>query len=390
VSGPRDPSAAAPRLDFQPIQRLLYGPGRLAELGDLARGLGFRRCLLVTDPGIVRAGHVDLALASLSRAGIDAVTFSEVEENPTTLHVEKALEAARAHRIDSIVGLGGGSAMDCSKGANFLFSNGGRMQDYWGIGKADKPMLPAIGIPTTAGTGSEAQSFALISDPATHQKMACGDVKAAFRAAILDPQVTLSMPFEVTAATGMDAISHALESFVTTRRNPISRAFSREAWRLLAGNFEAVLESPSDLDARAAMLLGASLAGMAIENSMLGAAHALANPLTAHHDVAHGRAIGLLLPHVVRYNSGACAGDYQELVALAAGGDGARSGAERVAALVERLRRRARLPERLSDCGVPEAELPALAEEAARQWTAQFNPRPVTFKDLEEIYRCAF
>ena len=150
-------------------------------------------------------------------------------------------DANCAHELqpDLLVGLGGGSSMDCAKGINFLYTNGGRMQDYWGEGKATQPMLPMIAVPTTAGTGSEAQSFALISDAQTHVKMACGDKKAAFRIAILDPELTLTQPARVTALTGIDAIAHALETYVTQRRNPVSLSFSREAWRLLSAHFRA-------------------------------------------------------------------------------------------------------------------------------------------------------
>ncbi len=203
-----------------------------------------------------------------------------------------------------LVGLGGGSSLDCAKGVNFLYTNGGRMEDYRGLGKATKPFLPLIAVPTTGGTGSEAQSYALIADAKTHMKMACGDKKAACRAAILDPDLTVSMPPMVTAATGIDAISHALETHVTKPRNAISNLFSRNAWRLLAPGFRRVLAEPGDVNARAAMLLGAHLAGGAIENSMLGATHAMANPLSAHFNLTHGIAIGILLPHVIRYNGG--------------------------------------------------------------------------------------
>src|SRR5215470_13270123 len=192
--------------------------------------------------------------------------------------------------------------MDCAKGINFLYSNGGQIQDYWGVGKATKPMLPMIAVPTTAGTGSETQSFALISDSKTHVKMACGDKKASFRVALLDPELTVTQPPRVTALTGIDAVAHALESYVARTRNSASMAFSREAWLLLGGNFAHVIADPKDLDARGGMQLGASFAGLAIENSMLGAAHSLANPLTAEFNIAHGQAVGLMLPHVIRRN----------------------------------------------------------------------------------------
>ena len=157
--------------------------------------------------------------------------FEGVEENPTTAHVEAGLAVAKQFRPDLIVGLGGGSSMDCAKGINFLYSCGGRMQDYWGEGKATGPMLPMIAVPTTAGTGSETQSYALVADAETHVKMACGDKRAAFRAAILDPELTLTQPPRVTALTGIDAIAHAIESYVTKRRNSLSLLFSREAWQ---------------------------------------------------------------------------------------------------------------------------------------------------------------
>ena len=252
------------------------------------------------------------------------------------------------------------------------------MRDYWGFGKAARPMLPMIAIPTTAGTGSEAQSYALISDAATHVKMACGDPKAAFRAAILDPLLTRSQPREVTATAGYDAISHAVESYVTTRRTPASIVFAREAWQLLAANFERVLRDPGDLEARGAMLLGAHYAGIAIENSMLGATHACANPLTAHYGTTHGVAIAALLPHVVRWNRTAAEPLYREL----AGADLAERLADMAGA--------AGLSGRLRDLGVPQDALPALADEAATQWTGRFNPRPFSADGALEIYQSAY
>ena len=331
--------------DFDPRTRVVYGPGTVDRLGELVIENGGSRVLVVTDDGIERAGHVDRVVTSLSASGLDTVVFKDVQPNPTTDDVDLGLTVARQHQIDFLVAVGGGSSMDCAKGINFLLTNGGQMRDYWGVGKATKPMLPLIAIPTTAGTGSEAQSFALIADKTTHVKMACGDKKAACRVAILDPELTLSMPAGVTAATGIDAISHALESYVTTRRNPISQLFARRAWRLLANGFPTVVgpvnrpdtntatseqksstshlkdsngdrflfESDRLLAARGAMLLGSHLAGAAIENSMLGATHALANPLTAHYGITHGLAVGLMLPHVIRFNAAVVMGLYGKL-----------------------------------------------------------------------------
>jgi alcohol dehydrogenase len=379
-----------PSFDYQPLGRVVFETGGLARLGRLARELGASRALLVTDPGLEKAGHPQRALASLRDAGLHAVVFDGVEENPTTKHVEEGLAVARSERIDVLVAVGGGSAMDCAKGINFLFTNGGQMTDYKGSGRATKPMLASIGIPTTAGTGSEAQSFALIADEKTHLKMACGDRKAAFHAVILDPELTVSQPPSVTAITGIDALSHAVESYVTTRRNPLSQTFAREAWRLLERNFETVLRAPDDLESRGAMQLGAHFAGMAIEASMLGACHALANPLTAHYGLTHGVAIGVLLPHVIRFNAsavGALYGDLAHDVGLV-NGDQSAAG-EVLATRITHLMAAAKLPVTLSACGVSPGIFPVLAEEAAEQWTATFNPRPVSEADLLALYEAA-
>lgn len=394
--------------DFQLRTRIVYGEGASARLGELCREYGGARVLLVTDPGIVAAGHAEAGADSIRRAGLEVATFDGVCENPTTREVDAALAVARAARADFLVGLGGGSSMDCAKGVNFLLTNGGRMQDYWGVGKAARPMLPMIAVPATAGTGSEAQSFALISDADTHVKMACGDRKAACRAAVLDPLLTVTCPPKVTAVTGIDAVSHALESFVSRPAGPLSRTFAREAFRLMREALPLVMSDPGDTAARGAMLLGAHLAGASIEASMLGIAHSLANPLTADHHVTHGVAIGLMLPHVLRFNAPVVDDLYAELLppAAAVAFDRARSdhpARDRTAAgtsdhspgtvlanIVETLRGEARLPSRLRDAGVPESALPKLAADALRQWTAQFNPRPVTEADLLELYRCAF
>jgi alcohol dehydrogenase len=376
--------------DFHVPTRVVFGAGSLDRLGELARELGESRVLLVTDPGLEEAGHPQRALASLREAGLEVFLFDAVEQNPTTRHVEAGLAFARPLGIDLIVSVGGGSAMDCAKGINFLLTNGGTMSDYKGFGKAKRPMLPSIGIPTTAGTGSEAQSYALIADEKSHMKMACGDRKAAFHVAILDPEVTVSQPRTVTAVTGIDAFSHALESYVCTKRNPVAQMFAREAWRLLEANLETVLTRPGDIEGRGAMQVGAFLAGTAIENSMLGAAHACANPLTAHYGITHGIAIGILLPHVVRFNAETVGELYADLAEDAGLLDGDVSSAgETLARRITNCLRTAGLPTTLSQCGVSDGILPVLADEANQQWTARFNPRPVTDAELLALYEAA-
>ncbi|WP_395734903.1 iron-containing alcohol dehydrogenase [Prosthecobacter sp.] len=222
--------------DHQPRTRLIYGNGTLARVGELASGLGGTRALVVSDPGIVKAGYVTRAVSFLIDAS--AVQHGVCQrENPSTEDVAACVAVAREFKADIIIGLGGGSSMDTAKGCNFILTNGGRIQDYWGVGKATKPMLPIIAIPTTSGTGSECQSFALISDAVTHVKMACGDPKAAAKVAILDSELTVSQPHRVTVCTGMDALTHALETAVTNKRNAFSSLYSREGFRLCHSGF---------------------------------------------------------------------------------------------------------------------------------------------------------
>ena len=363
--------------EFHPRTRVVFGDGSLSRLGELALELGFRRTLLVADRGLVEAGHVSSTTSHLREAGIAVTGFHEFDANPSSTMVEAGREVAAESEVDSIVALGGGSSLDCAKGINFLFTNGGSMRDYRGFGKATRPMLPSIGIPTTAGTGSEAQSYAIISDAETHVKMACGDPKAAFAIAILDPALTISTPKRVTAVTGFDALSHAVESYVTTKQSPVSDLFALDAWRLLEGHYEQVLMTPQDVTARGAMLIGAHEAGIAIEQSMLGATHACANPLTARYGTAHGLAIAVMLPHVVRFNHQAVGSRYANLH-------------PRLDARLEELRRAGELPTTLRELGVSREDFPALARDAASQWTGTFNPRAFDASAAEKLYALAW
>ena len=374
---------------FEPRTRLVFGEGALNNLGVLAGEFEFTRTLLVADPGLVQVGHAEGAMGVLVEAGVEATLFQDFEADPDSVMVERGFRFAEPLGVDSIIGLGGGSSLDCAKGINFLLTNGGEMKDYRGYGHAQRPMLPMIGIPTTAGTGSEAQSYAVISDSETHLKMACGDPKAAFRVAILDPALTLSQPAQVTAVSGFDAVAHAVETYVSRKRTELSACFSREAWRLLEANYERVLSHPDDIEARGAMQLGAYFAGCAIENSMVGAAHACANPLSARYGTTHGVAIALLLPHVVRWNQPASGDDYSELLNFS----NQNSSKPRVISLSQRLEQLiacGNLPLGLRGLGVRESDLPVMAEEAAQHWTAQFNPRPLDVSGALEVYRCAF
>ena len=371
-------------LPHSPV-RVAFGPGRLEEVGTLAQAEGARRVLLVTDHGLMACGHARRAITALASAGLQVTTFPDVHENPTTRDVQAGVHAATSANIDFIIALGGGSAMDCAKGTNLILTNGGQIADYAGINKASKPLLPLLAIPTTAGTGSEAQSFALISDENTHLKMACGDRRPPAegglrpRIAILDPELMRTVPQHIAATAGIDAIAHAVETAGTRGRTPESSHYAQAAWRNLSAAFESFLADREDAPAAVAMLHGAHFAGIAIELSMLGAAHACANPLTAQFGIAHGAAVGLMLPHVVRFNQAATDNPYSALHDDPQGLQGE----------VDRLGGIAGIPLRLTDYHITAEHLPALAEQAAAQWTAAHNPRPVGRDELLVLYRAA-
>jgi alcohol dehydrogenase len=375
--------------DFYLRTRVVFGEGSFQRLGALSRELGFTRALIVSDAGIVATGLATKAIDLLREAGIESTVFHEFDANPDSAMVEAGRDVAARAGVDAIVALGGGSSLDCAKGINFVLTNGGTMRDYKGHDKAARPMLPMIGVPTTAGTGSDAQSYAIISDPVTHEKMACGAAGAAFRIAILDPVLTVSQPRTLTATVGYDALSHAVESYVTARRTTISDLFAADAWRLLEAHYGRVLADPGDLAARAAMLLGSHQAGIAIEQSMLGATHACANPLTARHGTTHGVAIAVMLPHVVRWNGREVGKRYAELLRIAGRMPGDDPGAE-LAARLDELARLGGMPRTLRELGVAQDGLAVLAADAEKQWTGTFNPRPFNAAAAIELYQAAY
>ncbi len=365
-------------------QRLVFGSGSLSRIGPLATEMGAGRILLVVDPAMLAAGHLERALASLQEAKTKALVFDQVRENPTSRAVEEAASRLDGESFDLIVAVGGGSTMDTAKAVNLLLTNGGRMEDYRGYGKARHDTYPSIGVPTTAGTGSEAQSYAIIARSRDHTKMACGDPGIRFRGVILDPDLLETAPRKVLAAAAADALSHSVESLVSTASHPISRMFSRGSWELLEPNCESAVDGAHQ-EALGQILTGAYVAGMAVEMSMLGAAHACANPLTARYGVRHGCAVALFLPQVIRLNGATADAAYGQLEGI----DAVRP-AEALADRLEGLRTRFRLPGSLAELGVAESSIGEMAAEASRQWTGQFNPVPLTVGAARRIYESVF
>jgi len=374
--------------DFHQRTRFIAGPGVIGKLGSLAVELSAKRVLIVSDPGVVAAGLYQKGLDSLNKYGLNCLGFHDLHENPSTVDVNAGVLVAKQFQPDLLIGLGGGSSMDCAKGINFVYSCGGRMQDYWGKGKATSEMLPMIAVPTTSGTGSESQSYALISDSQTHVKMACGDPRAACRIALLDPELTLTQPARVTALTGIDALTHALETFVTKDRNAISIAYSRAAWHYLSSSFLKVINDPSNLEARSRMQTGACMAGMAIEASMLGAAHALANPLTARFGIAHGQSVGMMMPAVLKANGNdAAVGElYRSLLADIGINVHAHDAGNILADWFSGQLKLAGLKVRLSQLDIDPASIQTLGQDAASQWTASFNPVRYAATEMTRLY----
>jgi alcohol dehydrogenase class IV len=365
--------------------RLISGAGKAAELGDhLPPG----RCLFVTDMIVRQLGLADRALAALAERGIEPIIFDAVEQDPSLATVLAAVAAGE--RATSVVGFGGGSPMDVAKLTAYLLGTGEDVEDLWGVGKATGRRLPLVQVPTTAGTGSEATAVAVIT-VGGGEKRGVNSPPLAADLAILDADLTLTAPHGVTAATGIDAMVHAIEAFTSVRlKNPLSDMLAREALRLLSDNLLRVLDQPQDRTARGAMLLGAHLAGVAFANAPVAAVHALAYPLGGHFHVPHGAANALMLVPVLRHNLHAAMPLYAELGLLLDPGLeplGQQAQAQGFINALETLAAAAGVPQRLSQVGVAPGDLDLLAAEAMKQERLLINnPCPLDQADARRLY----
>jgi alcohol dehydrogenase len=351
------------------------------EVGEHAAGLGIRRALVVTDPGVAASGAVAPALAALAAAGVAAVVWDEVRPDPSSADVARA--ASFAGEIDGVVSIGGGSAMDTAKAVALVVACGGRAEDYVGYGVAAGDLLPHVAVPTTAGTGSEAQSFAILTRDADHVKVAVGHPGLMPRVVLLDARLQRSCPRGATVSAGLDALVHAVEAAVSTAASPAASACAVEALELLWPSLPAVVARPDDLEARAAMALGALKAGAAIEAGMLGAAHATANALSALAGVPHGLAVAMTLPHVVRWVAEGWDG-YGPVVAAVGLSD-----AGAFADAWEGLQRALGAPQTVREWSGSGLDVGALTAVATGQWTARFSPRAVDEAGLRRILTAA-
>ncbi|HZG09218.1 MAG TPA: iron-containing alcohol dehydrogenase [Allosphingosinicella sp.] len=368
--------------------RLSCGDGAAERLAEV---LPPGPCLFVTDAQIRALGLAEPALAALQAGGTEPRIFDAVEADPSQETLLAAVAAAEG--CASVVGFGGGSPMDVAKLAAYLLGSGEDLDTLWGVGNATGRRLPLILVPTTAGTGSEATPVSIITVGATEKK---GVSSAALVAdwAVLDPALTVGLPRGVTAATGIDAMVHAIEAYTSARlKNPMSDLLAREALSLLARNIDRVCEAPSDLDARAAMLLGAHLAGVAFANAPVAGVHALAYPLGGHFHVPHGVSNALMLRHVLGHNMQAAMPLYAELGTLldpALGGLGTQAQAQGFVEAMEAICRRAGVPLRLSEVGVSAGHLDLLAAEAMKQERLLVNnPCAISQADARRLYEAA-
>ncbi|SMC51570.1 iron-containing alcohol dehydrogenase [Rhizobium sp. RU36D] len=379
---------------FNTTKSLICRPGSAADLANsLGQALG-GRLLVVTDPGIRSLGLMDAALASLSAAGLEAHVFDRVEADPSRSTLMAAVTAGHDFGATGVIGFGGGSSLDVAKLAALLLGSDQPLDEAWGVGNAKGPRLPLALVPTTAGTGSEVTPVSIITVEGDEKRGVSSPVILP-DIAVLDADLTLGLPPAITAATGVDAMVHAIEAFTSRspNNNPLSRMLAREALRLLGANIETVCKDGKNRQAREAMLLGSMLAGQAFANSPVAAVHALAYPVGGIFHIPHGLSNALVLPHVLRFNAQVEPGLYDEIAADAFPALG-ETGQGRTTAFIDALvdlSARLGLPPRLRDAGIPEDALPRMAADAMKQQRLLVNnPRPVSEADALDIYRAAW
>lgn len=363
---------------------VVFGRGTLEQLGMRVRAVG-RRALVVTDRGLVAAGLVERCVGLLRDAGVDSVVFDRVEPNPTVAQVEAALEAGSGRHIDVVVSIGGGSAHDCAKMVALVAANGGRVRDFEGSDRAAGPAIPLVAVNTTSGTGADVSRFAVITDTDRKVKMVIADRRVMPQLAVNDPLTTVGMPKPVTMASGLDALTHGVEAFVSTLASDLTDMLALRAVELAAQHLVRVVEHGEDAEAREGMMLGSLYAGMAINSALVGATHALAHSLGAVLDLPHGLCNGILLSHVCAFNYSAAPKRFDRLAHVIGGGADGR----RLPRMLRAIGDRVGLPRGLAALGVTRSQLPALVERALADMTMSTNPRPLTAADVTAIYERA-
>ena len=369
----------------------LMGVGAAKETGQQVKALGGSKALIVTDQGLFKMGVADKIKAQIEAAGVQCVIFPGAEPNPTDKNVHDGLKVYQDNKCDCIVTLGGGSSHDCGKGIG-LVTNGGNIRDYEGINKSTKPMPPFVAINTTAGTASEMTRFCIITNTDTHVKMAIVDWRTTPNIAINDPVLMVGKPPALTAATGMDALTHAVEAYVSTIATPITDACALQAIRLIAKYLRAAVALGSDIEARDAMAYAEYLAGMAFNNASLGYVHAMAHQLGGFYNLPHGVCNAILLPAVEEFNLISNLSRFAD-IAMAMGenieGLSDREAADLAIESIRTLSADIRIPAGLTELGVKEQDFETMAKNAMKDACSFTNPRTATLQDVIGIYRAA-
>lgn len=370
----------------------LMGPGAVSDIGKQSGILGGAKALVVTDKHLIEAGIVNKVTALLGQSNIEFVIYDHVQPNPTVKNVDEGVSLYKEENCDIIIAVGGGSPIDCAKGIGLLLTNGGVINDYEGLDMSEKPMPPFIAVNTTAGTGSEMTRFTIITDTDRHIKMAIVDWHVTPNVSINDPELMVSMPKALTAATGMDALTHSVEAYVSTIATPVTDSAALKAIELISQYLRMAVANGENIEAREKMAYAEFLAGMAFNNASLGYVHAMAHQLGGFYDLPHGVCNAILLPHVARFNMIACPERFVD-IAIAMGenveGLSTMEAADKCLEAIQRLSGDIDIPDGLAGLGVKEDDMPVLADNAMKDACSATNPRSATKEEIIQIFKNA-
>ncbi len=370
----------------------LFGPGCSKEIGAQAKNLGAKKALIVTDEGLYKAGVADIIVNYLNEAGVESYVFAGAEPNPTDKNVHDGVEKYNENGCDFIISLGGGSSHDCAKGIGLVTAGGGHIRDYEGVNKSKVPMTPLVAVNTTAGTASEMTRFCIITNTDTHVKMAIVDWRCTPLIAIDDPRLMVAKPAGLTAATGMDALTHAVEAYVSTAANPITDACAEKAIRMIQQWLRQAVANGDNIEAREAMSYAQYLAGMAFNNASLGYVHAMAHQLGGFYNLPHGVCNAVLLPHVCEFNLIACPERFATIAELLGVNTEGLTVMEAGYVAIEAIRELSHdvgIPSGLTELGVKEEDLAIMATNAQNDACMLTNPRKASHAQVVEIFKSA-
>lgn len=375
---------------FMP-QTSLMGSGCLADAGEQVKTLGFKKALIVTDKVLnIDVKLVDKLTAVLKKNGIDYAVFDETKPNPTVTNVNDGLKMLKNSGCDFVISFGGGSPHDCAKGIALLATNGGDIRDYEGVNRSGKPQLPLIAVNTTAGTASEMTIFSIITDEERHIKMALVDKHMTPILAVNDPDLMIDMPASLTAATGMDALTHAVEAYVSTAATPVTDACALHAIKLISQHLRNAVKNGKDMEARDKMAYAEYLAGMAFNNASLGYVHAMAHQLGGFYDLPHGVCNAILLPRVQEFNAAVVPGrlkDVADAMGITVAGLSDKEGASKAIEAIKKLSSDVNIPSGIAELGAKEVDLPILAENALKDACGATNPKQATLDEIIQIFK---